>query len=294
MYLGPPGAVQLVADPEQNLPVRRSRVRGTHQLLGGGAVVDQALRTLREWHLTWNIMTETEYDVLRSLQEQMYGKFPYVFFDPNEKNLFSPNISTASDVTKDTTGFSLLGSGNSLASAATVTPLQGVRHLTLVTAATGAAGTQGAQFGISSTVLPRGNAVPVVPGLDYSFRAYIWTPDGTPQTFRAALRWFSTADSLISSSTGPIVTPGANWTTAATATATAPAGAAYLVPQVRNAATLTAAATLYIDQPLLVQGSVLPSWQMGLGVPYVGPFDIEDRYPWIDWHGPVDITLQEL
>jgi hypothetical protein len=242
-------------------------------------------------------MSDTEFGVLRGLQEGIPGLYPYVFFDMNEVNLLNPNQSSAGDAKNDASGFTGMASVTP-SRATAVTASQGRGYISYVSPASGAAGTAGVIVGhsllVTADVLVPGRAVPVKPSQSYTFQVMVRTLAGTAASWRATVAFYDSAGAIIGSATnGTAATVTSSWV-ARTVSATSPATAAYAILSITNNATLSASNTIGIDAMSFQEGNAAVTWQLGLGVPYIGPIDIDDTYPWLPYHGPVSVTLMEL
>src|SRR4051794_29763530 len=114
-YLGRPGALVQLPLPSRGTQVPFSGAGATHRLLSGGVVQDK-FAVKRSWQLGWQMLTRDQVGVLNAFVYGTVGPGPYVLIDPEQRNLLSPNQSSGTDVTGDTTDFSTFGSGTSVTS----------------------------------------------------------------------------------------------------------------------------------------------------------------------------------
>jgi hypothetical protein len=203
-------------------------------------------------------------------------------------NLFDANVSAATGLYNDARNFKTFtgapneGSLSSNQDATYVHRAGGRRSLRWL-------------FGVAAATVPvltvtppyRGwFATPAVPALSYAFSSWV-RPDNIVDssiTVGLRLRWLDAAGAQISESSGGD-TAVTGWTQLS-CIATAPALTAYVEPRwVVTGSTVTTGGSVYIDEPLLEQDSVVNTWAAGTGVrpveilslPEVVPFDARFR-----------------
>jgi hypothetical protein len=139
--------------------------------------------------------------------------------------------------------------------------------------------------------------VPVVPGLSYAFSSWM-KPDGvidTDITVAMKLSWVGPTGSALSSATSGAIATGNAWK-AYSVIGVAPAGAAYVKPTWEvTGTTVAAGGSLYVDEVMLEQDTVVNSWAPGTGVRPVEILELNDTVPFNSrFRAPVSMSLREL
>ena len=296
IYLGPPGALQTLPYMGRDIDASLDLGVAEQRLLSGIRVADRVGTPKRTYRLERRFLTADEMGQIEGLALGLYGPEPYALIEPWRRNLLTLNQSSAGDFSHDGTGFTVFGAGASVTTSGPLsTASQGRYYQRYVSPSSGAAGTTGLAVGNSTSaalVLLPGNSTPVVVGLSYTFQFNVITLAGTAASWRAAINWYDSAGAFLSSSSGTTTVVTGSWV-ARTVTATAPASAAYAVPQVTNGATLSASNTIGIDALMLAQASAAGTWVPGTGVPRVAFTALGDVYPLSDAHH-AGITLVEI
>ena len=76
---------------------------------------------------------------------------------------------------------------------------------------------------------------------------------------------------------------------------TAPANAVYVRLEVHVAAgSVSAAAVVYVDKPILSMAATLSIWALGTGVPLVSIAALTDTYTTLPFRSPVTMQLVEV
>jgi hypothetical protein len=241
-YLGPVGYMQKLPDPEQQLPSNHKRVRGTHQLLNGHSVVDEWLSTTREYQLTWNIMQEAEFQILKALSEGAFGPPPYAFLDPNQDNLLTANQSSGTNVLQDVSDFAV-GTivPSSISSSTAVSYLRPRSLAWAVTAVNCELATGTIQLGAAD---PNAD-VPVIFG-EYYRAAVRARLAGSTGSLYCTIRWYTAAGVFINDTVSPLTPLSATAWTKVEVIGTPPATAALARVRVINGA-FGVATTIYLD-----------------------------------------------
>lgn len=278
LYLGRPGALVALPGMRRGAKPGLTRQAGIRTTIGGGRAVDYAPGVLRTYTLAWEALSRSDYELIAQFFLGHMGPGPFCLIEPGQsRNLLTVNQSSATAATNDTTGFGATGAGESLASTSTVWE-RGPRSLAWSLPAAPAVGVL--------TLDAPNNAwlgIPCVPGRDYRFQARLRGGGTDPAVDIAAkLRWGDITGTQVQLDGGVAVTTSAGGWVTATVTATCPAGGVYLVPRlVVTPATVTAAATVYVDKPQLAMPDAQDDgtvWGPGLGVPRVSLPNLDPEY----------------
>lgn len=139
--------------------------------------------------------------------------------------------------------------------------------------------------------------IPVVAGQALCFSAYAtgWGVTDPTITLTPKMRWYDTAGSFLSTTTGsPLSTAASTWAQII-ATATPPAGAAYVLCSVL-ATGVGAGASVHLDEFQLQTGSTPTAWRPGTGVFPVSVMSLTEQWPWsaADYRQSPTLVLQEV
>jgi hypothetical protein len=236
----------------------------------------------RLFKVNWNALHVDNYARIEQYWTGMMGTGPWAYIDPSARNLLLPNQASASSTYNDPVGW------------ATSFPSADQGTLTSNSNATyihraGAPRSVRWNFTVTATAFPglvftsayrNWFGVPCVPGLPYAWSTWA-RPDNVIDsaiTLAAKLTWLNAAGGTISEiSGGDISLTG--WTRLST-TGVAPAGAAYCRPiLVATGATIAVGSSLYLDEPLLEQDSVINDWAPGTGLRPVEIAELPERVP---------------
>lgn len=291
-YLGHPGGLVALPNPSRATQTPYDRIGSTHQLLSGGRVRD-TFGVKRSWQMSWAMLTRDQVGVLNGFLYGATGLGPYVLLDPEQRNLLPLNVSTATNTTMDTTGFTAENSG------AVTTSTNSLSNFTAIGGPWPAAATQTLLITVPTSITANSGVVraavdiPVVVGGSYAFSSYVSIAAGATFGMAAVISWLNAAGSSLSSVTGNTV--AANSTARTTASGVAPAGA------VRARARLIATATnttgsgfaVYAQGLQFEMASSAAGWVPGLDVPYV-VIDGASRTRPIDTRNDYNLTLLEV
>ncbi|MEV4414019.1 hypothetical protein [Catellatospora sp. NPDC049609] len=276
LYLGRPGALVELPDPDPGVTATPVRAAADHQLLGGGRVVDLLGTPRRIITASWTRLLDDEYALLEEFHSGARGSGPFALLPSAARwNYLTTGQAAATSATANTSGWTVTASESVASVSAPV--LRGPRCLAWTVPA---APTSGLLAPVAPGGAPGWSTPPAVA---WYFAAAVRASTGAPEV-TARLRWLDAAGTQLSISIGPPLTISASgWLTAAVA-ATAPAGAVYVVPRLYlTAATIPAPTTVYVDTPRLGIGTS-GSWTPGRGLPLVTLTDLTDTYPWADVH----------
>jgi hypothetical protein len=282
LYLGSAAVgLQALPDPEQALEVPRNSQVAVHELLNGHRAFDRTPYRVRDWNIAWDVMTEDEFGLLAGIADGSFGPPLFLFIDPNQRNYLEPNQSSAGSSLGTIEGFfspqalsvvttQLLGTSKSLQWPVTTSAQQMAAAFTAVNAAD-----------------PNQDS-PVVVGLSYT--GSVSARASVAVTVRLDIVWCDKTGAVLSTTAGTataLTTTG--WQRLVTSGA-APANA--LFGFLRLQTTTIAASNVFTSQWQFEPGNAVSNWVTGQGSARVGPFDIQDTYPWLPYHA-VSIALQE-
>jgi hypothetical protein len=242
MYLGKPGSLVEIPDPNPGVTASASKNGGSHVTLAGRNRTDYPGSTAREFKLSWgggpNYLSAAQYDILEQCYE---NPGPWVL-QPYSRygvwNYAQPSYPNWTIVSGDV-------------------------------------GAQAYQF-LPGVGLYRTKGVPVSPGQTWTFQATMTKNSGTTPTFTPYLDWYTeTGTSPISSTAG---TTGSNnsapWSFSLTGTA--PATAAFVVPRLQGTYTDVADSSFSGVQLELADTASAPL--RGRGCPLVSFDDLTLEY----------------
>lgn len=301
VYFGRPGALLKLPYPRGDMDKAYDRQvfdfmtgSGQHQVssLAGGS---------RQKTLTWKALHVDNYALLERYWTGMAGVGPFVFIDPSDRNLLLPNQASATSAFYDSRGWktatgaadmgSILSNGSGGTTQHSVYNTRSFRWL----------------FGSSPVnAFPvlfldapyRGWAgTPVVAGLSYTWSAWA-RPDSvvdTSITMAAKLQWMDAAGAVLSEISGGDIVMSSGWVRHSVI-GVAPAGAIYARPIfVVTGSTVTVNGSVYIDEPMLEQDTVLNEWAPGTGLRPVEILNLTESVPFnARFRQAVSLVLREL
>jgi hypothetical protein len=261
VWLGPLTNMQALPYVGRDVECSPVQAGAVHQLAGGGRRRHRAGQPRRNWSMSRNQLTVDEVAVWEGLFWGSYGDRPYRLIEQWRRNMLPPNVSSGTDVLRDTTGFVMV-SGTSVASGTTQVE-RGTRSLEWVVTATGQ------QLRLSAGATTSGDAdadIPVIPGQFYVgwLRAR-----ATVAVLVNLAAIFYPDDGLGAQTTGT----GANVTLSTTVwqtvqvTVQAPVGAHLMRLRLNTAG--AGAGTIYVNAAQVEAGQAINSWTLGSGVPKV-------------------------
>ncbi len=242
-----------------------------HDLLDG-QMVQRSLHNYRIWQVSIQYMTQAEVSLLEEYRTRQRGPGPHVFIDPHTVNYLWPNQASGTDAVMSTEGFTITGTGETLASSTTVS-YTGVRSLawTLSPPVTGSGG-------VMHLVPPDGRfgwATPPVTGLGQPWAFSAWVRSGgtdATMTIYPRLRWMNTAGSGIGGVNGSAIVTNASTWQQLIVTGYAPTGSTItqLNPcLIVSGASVTGSGIVYADRMQLEMCSAVSDWRYGQGQPLV-------------------------
>ncbi len=269
VYFGRPGALLQLPWPRGG--VDRSYERQTYDFLTGSGnhAVSSLSSASRPYALSWRALHVDNFIKLDQFRTGTNGPGPWVFIDPSAPNLLPTNVSGATGHYANATDFESLG-GTSGTVSSNSDPA-------LIHRATGYRSIRW-QFLSTPITSPRLGVVPqyrnwpghpVAPSIPYTFSSWMRADGVVDSSITAAmtLEWYTSANVLIgSAATSGALTITASWQRVSV-TSTAPVNAAYVRPVwVATGASITLNASLYIDEPILEQDTVVNDWAPGTGI----------------------------
>jgi hypothetical protein len=269
-WLGRPGDLVNVRMPEEDYGRVVSDHSSIHSLLSGVAV-DKTPYEQRTWSVTYDHIDYNTLLLIEQIRTRQRGLGPYVWIDPHTVNFLTPNHSSGTDAWQLTDGFSVTGTGESLASSTTVTPVRGQRTLawTLSPAVTGSGG---GVMSLYTPYSPSGWATP--PSQGWTFTGKVQGGGLDPAvTVTPRLLFLNVNGTVVGSAVGTSVVTAAGTWTDWIVTGTATATSAYVIPQlIITPGSVSSSTILYWDEMQLdmrIDPRGPRSWQPGQGQPRV-------------------------
>ena len=289
-YLGGPGLLTALPHPTQAPNVPWERRTNTRDTIGGGRLVDFAPGGRRTWDLTWEGVQSADLTLLRGFYSGHSGAGPWILLDPQETNMLTVNQSSATSADNATTGWTVAGTGGTIASQTAVYK-RGPRAL----AWTFASATPGTSTLDCAPPQTAWYGLPVVPATTYTWSVQL-KGSGTDAVVAVTpqIVWYTSAGVVVSTTSGTPVSTSASAWQQATVSAAAPATAAFGLPRLSaDSATVGAGSVVNVDEPQFEAAAAASTWQPGLGVPLVSWTDMPTEYPRGSWWD-VSGTLVEV
>lgn len=279
IYFGTPGALFTLPHPRGGQS--GTRVRPTQEFsLGNGEMrTRKSLQGSRLYTLDWERLDYDTFSIIQAYDQGHMGPGPFAFLDPGQRNMLTVNQSGSTSQTNDITNFSIAGSGQTIDSSATLAT--GVPRSLSWTFNYGSPAS-GASILTLDSPYPGWPGIPTVVGrvLAFSFLARGGGADAIV-SYLPELRWYDTTATLLSTSTGSVVTTSSGAWTAGLVTAAAPAGSAYALPRVHYQSGAGAGAIGYFSSFQLEEGAVRGTWRPGTGVFPVTVVGQAEAWPWL-------------
>jgi hypothetical protein len=297
VYFGKPGAMVTLPYPRNGIDKPYDRVAFDFISGAGNHRVSQLIGGSRAYTLEWRNLHLDNYDLLSQFWTGMMGTGPWALLDPSMGNLLTAAQSSATSLWKNATGW------------ATTSVLPGYGFVSSNETATfihraGAPRSIRWYFPNTPEPAPAMGPVspwsgwygfPVVPGAAYSWSAWV-RPDGVimvSPTLAAKIKWLDATGTLIGSEISGGSSSLTTWKRYSV-TGTAPAGAAYCVPTLVGSS-FVIAGSLYIDEPLLEQDTVVNNWAPGTGLRPVEITNLTDQVPFnARWRASIELGLREV
>jgi hypothetical protein len=300
LYFGQPGkGLQQLPWPKNGID--KPYERQTFDFLTGSGLhqVSSLTQGSRQFSLSWDTLHIDTFTMLDQYRIGANGPGPWFLFDPSAPNLLPTNVAAAGGLAGLSLDWNLptAGAGQGVVNANSLS--QYIHR---------SSGWYSIQWKFSSA--PDSVAVlipnpqfrhwfghPVVPGFSYAFSSWV-TVDGTIETNSTVsmrLGWLDATGAQLSESAGTS-TAVTTWTRLSVI-ATAPAGAVYCQPRWRlDGTTMATGGSLFIDEPLWEQDSVVNNWAAGSGIRPVEIVGLTEGVPWDTRFrsGGITMTLREL
>lgn len=299
LYFGRPGKLLTLPWPKSGIDKPYERQTFDFVTGSGYHQVSSLAAGSRPYTISWDALHVDNFVKLSQYRIGMNGAAPWAFIDPSAPNLFLPNQSAATGLLNEAREFQTLGGATSegtLSSNADSTYIhraQGSRSLRWLFTVTPVV----TPVLIASTAYRSWAGIPGVAGLPYAFSSWV-RADGVVDsaiTLGLRLRWIDSAGATISESSGGNIGITAAWTRLSV-TGTAPAGTYFVEPRwVADGSTITVGGSIYIDEPLVEQDSVVNDWAPGTGVRPVEILDLGEGVTFeARMRTGVTMTLREL
>lgn len=299
VYFGRPGALVTLPYPRGDMSKDYDRSvydfvtgSGEHQVssIAGGS----RLRTLN-----WKALHVDNYALIERYWTGMAGVGPFVFIDPSDRNLLLPNQASATSTFYDTrhwTSPTLATQGTLLSNGSGGTTQHSVYNSRSLRWLFGTGPVSSFPVLLLGSPYRNWPGYPVVPGLSYVWSAWA-RPDGVVDsaiTMAAKLQWLDATGTLITELSGGDVAM-TTWTRHSV-TGVAPSNAVYALPLfVATGSTITVNGSIYIDEPMLEQDTVLNNWAPGTGLRPVEILNLTDSVPFnARFRQGVSMVLREL
>lgn len=298
VYFGRPGSLITMPWPRGDLEKPYDRQVFDFLTGSGQHVASMLSQGARTYTVKWNALHLDNFSKVSAFWNGANGAGPWVLIDPSAPNLLLPNQAAATNLLNDVTDISTLTNASTMGTLFSNTDTAHIHR-------TGSRRSIRWQF----PVAPSGPAtmtfpgayrnwygIPVALGVPYSWS--LWAkPDGvvdTSITLAVKLQWLNAVGTQVQEdSGGDIVVTG--WTRLSM-TFTPPATAVYVRPVLCPvSASVTVGASVYVDEPLLEQDSVINDWAPGTGLRPVEILSLMDVAPFeARMRRDVTMVLREL
>lgn len=285
VYFGRPGALQQLPWPRGDMD--RPYERQTFDFLTGSGnhAVSSLAQGSRSYALSFNALHQDTFTILEQYRIGANGPGPFVIIDPSAPNLLPPNVAAATGLMNDAT--SLLSFTTSIAGD-NGTPVSNTDP-TFIHRAAGWRSIRW-RFTVAAAAFPtlgvkpmyrNWPAHPVAPSVPYVFSSWV-RPDGIVDssiTCAMKLEWQDANGTPIGAQISGGDTVLTTWTRLSV-TGTAPSNAAFVRPiWVATGATITVNSSLYIDEPMLEQDSLVNDWAPATGIKPVAIIGLTETVP---------------
>lgn len=297
VYFGRPGSLLKLPYPRGDMDKPFERMTYDFSTATGQHIVSTMVGGSRPYTVSWNALHVDNFALLEQYWVGAMGQGPWAFVDPSVSNMLLPNQASTTNVFGDTRGFTVnsLGALSANVTASQIHRAGATRNLRWLWSSA-----PGATFPVLTLTPPYRSwyGYPCVVGLPYTFSGYL-KPDGvidTSITVALKLDWYNAAGTQIDeTSGGDVVITG--WQQLSVTKTAAPAGAVYVKPiAVVTGSTVAAGGSLYLDELLLEQDTVVNTWAPGTGSPRpVEILSLPDTVPFnARFRKGVTMTLREL
>lgn len=163
-WLGPPGRIVKLIQPDEFYTNTLDNNPSLHTLLAGGNTVQHVAKVRRHYGLTFTARVEEDADQILSIFSGQFGPGPYFFIDPLWRNVLTSAVSSAGARLQSAAGFVASATGSVAYSTAVTPPLPRSGIAPGVIAWTGAVVNSLVSCNAVSANVLDSNSVPVVPG----------------------------------------------------------------------------------------------------------------------------------
>lgn len=298
VYFGRPGSLLRFPWPRGNMDKTYERLTYDFVTGSGLHLVSSITTGSRPFTINWNALHVDNYAKLEQYHTGMMGVGPWVFVDPSQNNMLTQNQAAATGLYNNTREWALT---NVAAGYGQLTSNVDPTHIHRAGARRSLRWTWPVTASVNPILMaspPYRNwwGYPVVPGLSYAWSAWI-KPDAvvdTSITVAIKLTWLNAAGGTVSEITGGDIATTA-WTRHSTV-GVAPVGAVYArAIFVVTGASVTVGGSLYIDEPLLEQDTVVNDWAPGTGLRPVEILSLADSVPFAGrFRQGVTMVVREL
>lgn len=296
VYFGRPGSLVKLPWPRGDMDAPYERLTYDFTTGQGQHQVSSLASGSRLFTLSWDALHVDNFSLLSEYRIGVNGQGPWVLINPSAPNLMRINVAASTGVYNDTRQFKVasgnIGTLSSNLNSSFIHRTRGTRSLRWLFPSS-PAGTSV----LETTYAYRSwHGHPCVPGLSYVFSSWA-RPDGVVDSsiqMAMKIQWLNSSGGAISESSGgdSVMTGWQRYSVVATA----PAGAAYMRPTwVATGSTITAGGSIYLDEIVLEQDSVVNDWAPGTGIRPVEIVDLSETVPFAArFRTGADMVLREL
>lgn len=299
VYFGRPGAFVKLPYPRADMDKTYDKSVFDFETGAGMHQVSSLVTGSRQRSINWAILHVDNYAKIEQFWTGHAGRGPWVFIDPSDRNLLSPNQSSATSVFYDARDFNT----------ATGTPDMGqlqsngaggiTQHNPL------AARSLRWYFPVTVNAFPvlffgtqyrNWPGIPVVPGMSYAASAWA-RPDGVVDsaiTLALKLQWLLADGSTITEISGGDM-PMTGWTRPSVVGVAPPTAVYARLLFVAIGSTVTVGGSIYLDELMFEQDTVVNDWAPGTGLRPVEMLSLTDGVPFnARFRKSPTLTLREL
>jgi hypothetical protein len=277
IYLGRPGALEIIYAPKGNIERTRVRLVDVFGLGGGGYRVSKQLGGARRYQIDYTRLTYETFKTLEAYDQGHNGVGPFVFLDPSQRNILTPNQSSATSERNDTNNFTVSGSGATIASSSTVYR-RGPRSLAMTFQFAGTTGGVACDTPALDWI-----GFPLVTGRNMCFSAWVLGggTDGV-MTVRATIRVYDITGTLLTTYVDltTVVTNTSTWQQVSVQAYSPTAGQVWAIPRLEVISGVNAGDIIYMDQLNFHEGTTNDTtWSPGTGILPVSVVSLADAWP---------------
>jgi hypothetical protein len=300
VYFGRPGGLIRLPWPKGEIDKPYERPTFDFATGSGFHLVSSLTGGSRPYTINWTALHQVTYSKLEQFWTGMMGTGPWAFIDPSQSNMLLQNQAAATGVYNDarqwmtSTGAADMGELTSNATLGSLIHRTGARRSLRWRFPVAANA-----FPVLKMDYPYRNwwGFPVVPGLSYAWSAWA-RPDSVIDssiTMAIKLTWVDATGTLVSEISGGDVVMSAGYVRHSVV-GVAPPGAVYCQPIfVATGSTITVGGSIYIDEPLLEQDTVVNDWAPGTGLRPVEILSLTDFTPFAGrFRKGVELVIREL